>query len=125
MIIDAQTLKEIRQNLALKSFQAILLGGGSYKRSTTVSSYSWSDVHAMIVYHLPDATCVRLGTVTWSRLGWPSVDKKQGVIRLKELFEAQRVVPHCQCRCQNSVDTSFDRYLEDDRRVLEFKKRTI
>jgi hypothetical protein len=125
MIMDAQTSKEIRQNLASKSFQAILLGSGSYERSTAVSSYGWSDVHAMIVYHLPDATCVRLGTVTWSRLGWPSVDEKQGVIRLKELFEARRVVPHCQCGCQKSVDTSFDRYLEDDRRVLEFKKRTI
>jgi hypothetical protein len=54
---------------------------------------------------------MRLGVVTWSLLGHPSVDAKNGTMRVKELFKARRVVPQCQCGCQIVEEAISEQYL--------------
>ncbi|KAF2623080.1 HET-domain-containing protein [Macroventuria anomochaeta] len=125
ILADLQTLEQFRRNSVSEPSPVLLLGGGSSEHNAAVTSYCWKDVQAIILQSLPDGTYMRLGVVTWSCLGRPSIDESQGVMRVKELFEARRVVPCCQCGCQMSTEASFDRYLEDDSNLMEFKNATI
>jgi hypothetical protein len=125
IIADFQTLEQFRRKSVSEPCRVLLLGGGSSEHSAGVAPHVWKDVQAIILQSLPDGTYMRLGVLTWSCLGRPSIDEDEGVMRVKELFEARRVVPHCQCGCQMSTETSFDRYLEDDSNPMEFEKATI
>ena len=109
IIADFQTLKQFWQNLVSEPSHVLLLVGGSSEQNAAVTFYGWKDVQAIILQSLPDGTYMRLGVVTWSCLGRPNIDKNQGVTSVKELFEARRVVPCCQCGCQMLTETSFDR----------------
>jgi hypothetical protein len=85
----------------------------------------WSNVHALILQPMSDGTYSRLGTVLWSRLGIPLIDKNRNVLRVKELFEARRVVPSCECECKTPKATLYDHYMEDNNHVMELKRVNI
>ena len=125
ILADFKTLEQFRQKSVAEPFRVLLLGGTPSEYKAAITFYYWKDVRAIILQSLPDNTYMRLGVVTWSCLGRPSIDEDRGLMRVKEVFEARRVTPSCNRECQVSMESSFDRYLEDDSSLMEFEKVAI
>ena len=123
LIMNAKTAVHLRRQCQESaSFQVLLLGGDLGQHDGRVPLHGWKDVHAIVLHRLPDKTYMRLGVVTWSLLGQPFVDERNGTMRVKELFKARRVFPQCQCGCRIVDEAIFEQYLEDDTHVMEWKK---
>lgn len=112
-------------------YKVLLLGGSSIETSKSAEPICLSGMHALVLQPVLRArqkgSYTRLGVVTWSLLGLPSFESSSGRKRmmLKELFEARRVSPSCGWDCESSVEALFDRYLEDDKYVMEFRREAV
>ncbi|CAO2648139.1 Nn.00g090610.m01.CDS01 [Neocucurbitaria sp. VM-36] len=122
----ADDSSNLRDFLLTRPFQVLLIGNSTPCEDDEDSASSvWSNVHAIVLQPGPDNLYTRLGVVTWSKLGRPCFDDEQKLLRVKELFEARRVTHPCKCGCQAPGSAPFDRYLEDDNYVMEFRKASI
>jgi hypothetical protein len=126
LTMDDETLAWFQREISTESFQALVLGNLSSCEGENDATLSrFSNLRAVVLRPGPNNSHIRLGVVTWSLLGAPVLDKRGKILRVKELFEARRVEPSCECGCKTPGAYPFDRYLEDDNHVLEFKKADI
>jgi hypothetical protein len=126
VVSDADTAISVERRVLSDMFQVFLLGSGAvYGNDAVAPIDSLRDVRGIILDAGPDDTYIRLGVVTWSRLGKPTFNKRRTVMRTKELCEARRIITPCCCGCKSPDVISFDTFLEDPNHVLEFTKAKI
>jgi hypothetical protein len=128
IVADADTAASLMHHVLTDSFEVLLMGSdATLEGDSSISSAGLTDVHALVLHAEPGGEYTRLGVLTWSRLGKPSFEEANNVMRMKEMVEARRIVPQCRCGCASSSprDSSFDYYLEHPEHVLEFRKMKI
>jgi hypothetical protein len=125
VILDAKTAPALRQKLLIDSFQVLLLGSESTCGDEGTPPDGLKNVHGIILQPGPRDTHKRLGVVTWTRLGKPTFDDRNNVMRVKELLEARRISTQCSCGCTPLSAAPFEQYVEDPHNVVEFTKVKI
>jgi len=108
--MNAETLVQFRRQYLCESFQVLLLGGAICHDDGSIP-HGWKDVHTLPLHRLRNGEVHAAGRSDFSLLGHPSVDAKNGTMRIKELFKAWRVVPQCQCGCLIVEEAISEQYL--------------
>jgi hypothetical protein len=126
VVIDATAATALRLQVLTEPFQVLLLGSESVSEGDDMTPLgSLKNVHAIILQPGPEGTHKRMGAVTWNRLGKPTFDHGNNVMRVNEVLEARRIDTQCHCGCNPVIPAPFEHYVEDPHHVLEFTKARI